>query len=871
VTLRSRLFFGSRCEAGIAAAIRWIRRRSSIVLLLALVATLGSLVHVANNLTINTSTIDMLSEDLPFRENFDALDKAFPQDYRTILVVVEGTRIADAEQAAEKLAIELAKRPDVVLSVFYPESDPFFRRNGLLYLEEPALQDLGDRLAGAQPLLAALARDPSLRGLAEVLTLALNEAPRAGQALPEEFSKALGEIANVADAVALGQGASLDWRRLIAPPDLSEATERRKIIVVEPVLDFGSLEPAALAVAGIRDAIEKSGARAIPGVSVRLTGELLMLQDELVSVKQNIGIVGVLSFILVLGLLIPGLRSWRLFAAASITLIVGLAWTAAFATVTIGRLNLISVSFAIVFIGLAIDFGIHYSLRFKELVDAGIPRPVALDEAGSGVAAGLFLSTVAAAIGFLAFLPTDYKGLSELGLISAGGMALALIANLTVLPALLSVFGLERSQRASPLGIARRLHMYVDRHALAFVIAAALLSLAALATLPWARFDDSALALRDPTSESVATLLDVIEDDRVSPFRALALAPSENEAHALASHLEALPEVKAAVTLSDMIPNRQEEKLALIDGIALLLGSALTPSEQRSPPTPEETRGALQTLVETAHGVGGPFEGEATTALVKALEREWTDAQMAALSSSLLGQMPALLADLRTGLSASHVTIDDLPKTLIDRRRTADGRVLIEILPREDLRDQGNRRRFVDAVQSVIPEATGEAIILTEGGRAVVRSFFEAGAIAAVLIIVLLLVVLRSLGDALIVMAPLTMAGLLTVATGVIIDVPFNFANVIVLPLLFGLGVASGIHMVLRARTERLGRFLETSTPRAVLFSALTTIGSFGSLAVSAHPGMASMGILLMIAITLTTICTILVLPALRDIVGRAL
>ena len=161
-----------------------------------------------------------------------------------------------------------------------------------------------------------------------------------------------------------------------------------------------------------------------------------------------------------------------------------------------------------------------------------------------------------------------------------------------------------------------------------------------------------------------------------------------------------------------------------------------------------------------------------------------------------------------------------------------------------------------------------EAVALTEAGRAVIRSFFEAGAFTFALIAALLLIVLRNLRDAAMVMAPLLLAGAMTVATTVVIDVPFNFANVIVLPLLFGLGVSSGINMAVRGRQQGSRSLLVTSTPRAVLFSALTTIGSFGSLAISEHPGMASMGLLLTVALIYTTVCTLTVLPALRDVFG---
>ncbi len=253
--------------------------------------------------------------------------------------------------------------------------------------------------------------------------------------------------------------------------------------------------------------------------------------------------------------------------------------------------------------------------------------------------------------------------------------------------------------------------------------------------------------------------------------------------------------------------------------------------------------------------------------LAEALGRfQAIDENLARLQEALLVNLPPMLSELADSLSAEEVSLADVPPTLLARRQTPDGRVLVEVFPKAQPDDQAGRRRFAAAVQSIVPEASGEAIAITEGGRAVIKSFYQAGAFTFALITLLLLVVLRSVRDLLMSMAPLILAGLLTVATTVIIDVPFNFANVIVLPLLFGLGVSSGINMAVRGRQQGSRSLLITSTPKAVLFSALTAIGSFGSLALSTHPGMASMGLLLTVALTYSTLCTLIVLPALRHV-----
>jgi hypothetical protein len=851
----------------LAGWVRRVRRRPAAVVVAAVVLAVIGTVQTARALRIDTSTLDMLSEDLPFRQNFEALDEAFPQDYRTILVVVDSSAAGRAARAAEALANRLAADSPHARSVFYPDADPFFRRNGLLYLSVDALQDLADRLAAAQPLLAALAADPSLRGLASVLTLALEQTPPG--ALPPEFEDALARTAETVETVAAARPEPLAWRQMLGGGQPAAGDERRKVIVVEPVLDFASLAPAAPAIAEIRRAIAETGADA-GDVRVRLTGELLMLQDELASVEDNIGLVAALSFVLVLLLLVPGLRSWRLFFATTTTLVIGLILTAWFAATAFGALNLISVTFAVLFIGLGIDFGIHYALRVQEFVDRGVGPGLALEEAAAGAGPGLILSAVAAASGFLAFLPTAYKGLAELGAIAAVGMLIAVFLNLTLLPALLAL--IPPGRRAGGVGRAgsAALRRAPAVHPRLTVTVAAVLALLALITLPRARFDDSAFALRDPRSESVSTILDLLDDVRVDPFRAMVLAPDAESGETLARRLEALPEVREVVTLGDLVPDRQAEKLAIIDQIALYLGPVLLPQSPPPAATIDDLRAALVRLATAAEARAG--DSTAAARLAAAIDRgQWSDEALRALDRALVGDIDVVLDDLDTALRAEPFAVDDLPPALLERRRTADGRVLVEIFANEDQRRQEHRRRFAAAVQSVAPDASGESIVVTEAGRAVVGSFYEAGLYAAVMIAGLLFGVLRNARDAFLVAVPLMLASLLTVATGVVIGVPFNFANVIVLPLLFGLGVAGGIHMVLRARGPGAAAPEPTSTPRAVLFSALTTIGSFGSLAVSTHPGMASMGILLTIALVWTTLTTLVVLPALRaTLLGRS-
>lgn len=861
-------------HAGRRFLVRWVelvRRSAALVLVLAVLATAVAAALTITRIGINTSTTDMLSEELPFRRNSEALKQAFPQYTDTFILVIDAETADLAEDAATSLASALGAQPALYRDVYYPEGDAFFLQNGLLYLHLGELETLSDRLAEAQPLLSALHADPSLRGLAHLLREAIKDSEASASLAP-----ALERIAASVEDFAVsrgegGQAVRLSWRALISG-EASGPEDKRRFILVQPVLDYGSLEPASRAIAAVRVLAREQGLGVEGhGARLRITGEPVMFQDELHSLRDGMGLAGLLSAILVITLLVIGLRSARLVGATLVTLVMGLVWTACFATLVIGELNLISVAFAVLFIGLSVDFGIHFVLRYREAVQANSASQdsgKALAEAAAGVGGALTLCAVAAAIGFFSFLPTSYRGVSELGLISGVGMFIALFANLTVLPAILALLPLKPGGPAlhSPAG--DLIQRYATRYPRAVIGGALVLGLAAAVLVPSAWFDDDPLNLRDSGSESVATLIELLDDARLEPYSASVLADDVAAGERLAQRLEKLPEVESVRTLGDLVPGDQDSKLAVIDEMSFFLTPLFQSQSASSLPGPEENRQAvidLRARLKEAEGAlaAGPLAAGAAR-LTAALDRlKLDEAELTDLEAALLGGLPGRLDALRTALEAAPITLDALPPHLRARYLTSDGQSRIDVIPREDLRDAAARRRFVDAVQQVAPAASGAPVIITEAGRAVVQAFGEAAAYAIVLIVMLLLVLLRSLRDTALVLAPLILAALLTVAAAVVLRIPFNFANVIVLPLLFGLGVAGGIHVVFRARSAATVDLVATSTPRAVLFSALTTIGSFCALALSSHQGTASMGLLLTIAITLTMLSTLVVLPAL--------
>ncbi len=843
-----------------------VRRFAVAVVLTALLATGALGYYTAANLGINTDTASLLSEELPFRVAYKRFKEAFPQFSDVLVIVIDGESPDVAEDAAADLAAALAERKGVFRTLFYPAGETFFVENGLLYLDLEELEDLSLRLADAQPLLGTLTGDMSLRGLFEVLDLAIEEV-NAGDADPGRLGIVFDAMAATVEAQISGRPHLLSWRELmIGRP--SKPDERRQFILVQPAFDYAALQPAGDAIDTVREAARALGLDSGRGVRVRLTGSAAISHEELQSVRDGAGLAGLISLVLVSVLIVLGLRSLRLVAATLVTLVMGLVWTAAFATFAIGSLNLMSVAFAVLFIGLSVDFGIHFALRYREEVGRGIGHDDALRGAAAGVGGALSLCALAAAAGFYAFVPTDYVGLSELGIIAGSGMFIALFANLTLLPALLTLMPLRTASGASGFGFAVAAEGLMRRHHRKVVLGASVLGLAALFAAQDARFDFDPMHLRDPATESVATAIELMRENDDPPYTIEVMRPSLEEAEALAARLEALALVDDTVTLRDLVPGDQDEKLMVIEEMSMFLYPILMLPGGTEPPDDAARGAALSAFQRNLATFAASEEGSEVVGSARRLSAALTqlgaDDALPELERRLLATLPNRLDRLADALAAGPVGLDDLPEALARRYQAADGRARVEVYPAEDIGDNDALKRFVAAVREVAPDATDSPVLLLESGRAVVGAMFQASATALVLIAVLLLVILRSARDTLLVFAPLVLAGLLTVATSALLGPPFNFANVIVLPLLLGLGVASAIHLVMRSREgETDTPLLGTSTPRAVVFSALTTIGSFGSLMVSSHRGTASMGELLTIAICFTLVSALVVLPAL--------
>jgi hopanoid biosynthesis associated RND transporter like protein HpnN len=860
-----------------------VRQRARLVLWLTSIATLVFLGYALNNLGLNMSQSAILSDELPFAKRYKEYAEVFPIVDEAIFVVVDADTPIRAKKAVEALAARLDEQNDLFSSVYVPGGGPFFERNALLYLSIDELEDLTDDLASVQPLLAELSRDGSLRGLATVLEEGI-EVARTDPAFSMKLTGVFDSVSRAADAVLRGQPRPISWIEVLLERGLPGDSAQR-VILVEPQLDYDRLLPARDAIRAIRRAGDEVARDAESEIRVRVTGNVALNYEEMIVVARQAAFAALGSFILVGAVLFGALGSRRLIAAVLAALLVGLVWTAAFAAWAVGHVNVFSVSFAVLYIGLGVDFGIHLSMRYAELAREGRPQESALRETAASVGTSLALCALTTAIGFYVFLPTEFKAVGELGLIAGTGMPISLFCSLTVLPAVLSLGGATDAgrERVAPRWFTDLLIPLVVRHARAVRIGAVVLFLPALCALPFARFDHNISRLRDPSTESVQTFDELLAASDTSPWTMDLLTGSLEEAVSTAEELRRLEIVERAVTLVDYVPDDQETKREVLADLALFVPEP-PPRDAEVPLVPVADQIAALRAMHQALQTPWLLNGDssrsesarrASLELEQFLARlETLDRKQEALESfeaSLVGELPEQMHKIWGALDPETVELGNLPPELARRMLAPDGRARVQILPSQDLGDMDAMARFVGGVQAVYPTATGSAVSILEWARATARSFRQALASAFVAVALVVWLLWRRIGDVVLVLTPLVLAGVLTAAIVVALGLTFNFANVLVLPLLLGIGVDSGIHLVHRYRAverETPGgqvaqELLETSTAHAVFFSALTTIGSFGSLAFSSHAGLASLGQLLVIGVTLTLACNLIVLPAL--------
>jgi hopanoid biosynthesis associated RND transporter like protein HpnN len=821
--------------------------------------------YFKRHFVITSDSNKLMSSSLPWRQQEVMLDHAFPQRIDRIVAVIDATTPEAVDNAADALVNELSSRSDVIRTVSRVDGGEFFERNGILFRSlDEVRRDTAD-LVSAQPLLGTMAADPTLRGVFRTLSQSL-EGVRLGKAKLDQLKPAFAAIADVLEAQANGKTAAFSWRTLISGK-APKPSELRHFVNIQPVLDFGDLQPGAKATAVIRDAASRLGLTPDKGVKVRLTGSVALSDEEFASIADGAALNGAVTLLLVGLVLWLALKRARIILAVFVNLIVGLVLTGAVGLWMVGALNPISVAFAVLFVGLGVDFGIQFSVRYRSERYACGDLALALPATARGVTRPLLLATASIAAAFYSFLPTAYVGLSELGLIAGTGIIIAFASTVTLLPALLTV--LKPPGELSPIGYAALapLDRFLDKQRnwiVGLTLGAVILGLPLLAGL---RFDFNPLNLRAQDSESIATLLDLMRDPDTSPNTIEVLKSSLAEALSIAERLRQLPEVGQVLTLQSFVPEDQDAKLALIEDASFFFQNTLNPDQIDPEPTPAQTRAAIEQLVpelnDAARNLDSPTAVQARRlASLLAAFAKAPPATLDQVQQALVVPLRTTLRQVQRLLTAEPVNIETLPPALRKTWLSADGRARVEVAPKGDGNNNATLSRFVKAVHSVEPDAAGRPVFIIEAAATMVKAFLQAGALSAVAIALILFVALRRWVDVALTMVPLLVAIVVTLEICVLIGLQLNFANIIALPLLLGVGVAFKIYYVMAWRSGETN-FLQSSLTRAIFFSACTTAIAFGSLWFSHHPGTSSMGKLMALSLLATLAAAVIFQPAL--------
>jgi hopanoid biosynthesis associated RND transporter like protein HpnN len=833
------------------------------VLVSAAVMAVAAGLYAVDHFAITTNVNNLLSSRLPSHERETQYEKVFSD--RTIVAVVTAPTPELVEKAADRLTARLAGQRGPIRDAWLADGGAFFERNGLLYLQPDQLRQSVQGLTRAAPIIGELAGDPSLRGVANALSSGAT-AVRQGYAQLGDLRWPLRLAANTIEDVLARRPASFSWRAL-EQQHPADTNQLRRIIIVDPMLDYSALQPGAAAATAIHQAATNLNLGTDYRATVWLTGVVPISDAEFAVIRQGALLNTLITMAAVLMILWLALRSLRIIAAVFIALIAGLALTAAVGLALVGALNIVSVAFAVLFVGLGVDFGIQFSVRYRAERHDHADLFEALSNTARKTGGPLALAAAATAVGFFSFLPTDYRGLSELGEIGGFGMLIAFVCSITLVPAVLAIFNPPGEPRPMGLTWLAPLERFFERHRMPVLIGTFAVVLAGTPLLWQLRFDFNPNDLQNPNEPAVATYQELKKASQIGANAIDILTLSLDAADATARRLDLLPTVAQTLTLSNFVPSDQNQKLAETAKGAAALEQSLNPSQVAPPPSDAETVAALRAtavaLSEVARAQNGP-DGDNALHVSQLLER-LANADPAArvrADTAVVTPLRIALDDLRLSLHPERVTLQTLPAELKRDWIASDGRARVEVQPKGNPDDHTVLANFATSVLAVEPTAVGPGISFYEGGKAVVRAFIEAGLLAFLAIAVLLWITLRRVSDVLLTLVPLLVAGAVTLEVCAVSGLALNFANIIALPLLLGVGVAFKIYYILAWRAGQT-HLLRSTLTRAVIFSAMTTATAFGSLWASQSPGLSSMGKLMALALTCTMAAAVLFQPVL--------
>jgi uncharacterized protein len=872
---------------GVVCRLPWL------VLAIAAILVGLSLFAAFTRLDYRTSRNDLINPHKDCQRRWQSYLNEFGND-DDIVVVVEGTDRLRMEQALEAVAAEVRQRPDLFDRLFYEVDLRPLANRALLYLTVDDLQAIRDRLQEMRPLLEL--GPLGWRGLT-VANLVREAEQRLRQMRPEDERAAADEpFWQQLLAVTRSATSSLDelgaysnpWSSMIPrPADQPDLLAKPRyffcadgslaFLLVRPRMEGGSFTAARRSVDAMKGAVNAVRAN-FPDVQLGLTGMPVLETDEMVATQEDTTRAGWLALAGVALLYLVVYRCWRYPVLTVVTLLVGTAWALGWLTMTVGHLNILSATFAIMLIGMG-DYGVLWVTRYEQERTAGVDVLAALRTTAAGVGPGIVTAAATTALAFYAAMLADFQAVIELGWIAGSGVLMCALACFTVLPAMLVIS--SRWSRVKQASTSTRsvsegawLPTLTQRPHGVVAAALALTALVGAGTF-WVRYDHNLLHMQAHGLESVQWELKLIERTAGASWHALSYRSDREEVLALKERYEQLPEVSKVVEVASLVPPAQDEKLELMRAIRHRLrwlperGSVLTPMSSDSAHLRQilvALQHRLQELAESASLFGDL--ASSVSELGQRLDRLASDAGAARLQQfdrRLATDLAENLHRLREAAEPEPILLSDIPAALRERYVSPSGHWLLRVFARDCLWDFEPLGQFVRQVQTVDRDATGRPFTTREGLAAMKSGFQWAAVYAFAAIVLVLLLDVRSVGHTLLALAPLAMGVLLSLGLMGLFGIPLNPANMIAFPLILGVGVDNGVHVLHDYLNRRPGKpyALSRSTGRGILVAALTTVLGFGTLMIARHRGQVGLGCTLALGVSCCMVASLVFLPAL--------
>lgn len=811
-------------------------------------AALASGYFALINARINSdlNTLIRPSDELKWFQDNEQFKAKFPIFQQTSLVVVSGQHYPAVKQTARDISDQLRQNLGFK-EVFSPASDAFMSDHRWYFLTE---KQLTDYLRGVEysfgPTLR-LADETSVSSF--LFTLADHLSSNRGQPLPAPLDNLVSSISKGYVTIELASD-------LVDP----EIEVHHELIVVRGQQNLGAELPNEAIVEALQDDI--SQVEVAPGVTVRLSGEVVLAHEEIGAALDGIELAGLISILLLALILGIGIRSVGFILSVFAMLVTGVLFTLCLAVLVVGSFNTLSLIFLVMFFGLGVDFAVHFGLGLREAAESN-DYSEALSKTYRDIGPALLLCMLTSSMAFLSFSPTAYVGLAELGLISALGMLVAFVLSMTFLPALLGFVELKSSRSAWnwPRGLVNSVSP------VSVVSVFIFLAVLAVTQARHLEFDYSVLAMRDSNTEGMQTLLDLQEAGVTTDYSISVLAKDRPEAKQLTERLSHVELVGNVMGPDQIVPAQQQTKFNLVQEALIRFETIEEVVAAEQAADPESLALALEYLEEVI-----VFARQEDAERIKRLMMQvkaFSPERVTLIDHLMHEELNRALGDLRRAFGSGPFTLDQVPTAIRSRFVSSDNEFLLRVQPAEDLSDRDVTTRFIESVAAESPNIAGRSVVEWGVGEVVVESFFTATALAFTGIFLVLIVFFKGIVLPVLVVVPIGTSLLLTFAICHMVGLSLNMANILVVPLIIGLGVDTGIHVVHRMQRVGADELTHSSTAQAVLISALTTVGTFFSLSFSPHLGAASIGLLLTVAISILVVVTFVLLPALMKVTGQ--